>query len=233
MANLWEMISSGLYELAFPHVCEICGLSLPKTNEFVCSDCLSSRFELARIQNRLNNPEILLPEGVSVQFALWKFDKGGYLQDLLHKLKYNRMYGVGLDLGRALGQRFQTFIGQFDTADWLLVPVPLHHAKEKKRGFNQAYYLAKGMAKLTGLPIIQRNAVERVKNTKSQTGFSLEKRKQNIEKAFRVCPPNRVINKTCVIVDDVFTTGATSFELATVLLNAGARKIIITTVAEA
>lgn len=223
----------GLQEVVFPHICEICGSALPDTTHFVCDDCLNNRFEYARISNSVHNSEILLPENVKVQFALWRFDKGGHLQDLLHALKYNRLYGVGEDLGKALGQRLLRFSEFKRLENAVLVPVPLHKKKERKRGYNQAYYLAKGVGMVLGLPVVSKEGVVRIKNTKTQTGFSLEKRKENISEAFRVNRPVEIQGRTCFIVDDVFTTGATTFELADVLENAGAGKIMIITVAEA
>lgn len=223
----------GIKELVFPHVCEICGNLLSDTSQFICQPCLQSRFELARISGEANNPDILLPEGISFQFALWKFDKGGYLQELLHKLKYHRLFGVGEDLGRALGTRMKHLGFLNSTEHVVLVPVPLHRNKERKRGFNQAYYLAKGVATVLKLPIIPKGAVRRVKNTQTQTGFNLEKRRENMKKAFEVASPHAFPGKTCMIVDDVFTTGATSFELASVLLAAGAEQVVIATIAEA
>ena len=228
-----NIVVDGVKELIFPHVCEICGTQLPRRSQFICQRCTQTGFEWARLPGEVNNPEILLPEGVNVQFALWRFDKGGFLQDLLHKLKYHRLYGVGEDLGRALGQRVEQagFLNKVQEA--VLIPVPLHKNKERKRGFNQAYYIAKGVGEVLNIPIAPERAIQRVKNTKTQTGFTLEKRKENISKAFVVTQAESVSGKTCIIVDDVYTTGATTFEMATELLNAGAFEVMIITVAEA
>lgn len=223
----------GLQEVVFPHICEICGSALADTTHFICDECVEHRFEYARLSGSVNNSEIILPENVQIQFALWRFDKGGYLQDLLHALKYHRLYGVGEDLGKALGQRLLRFSEFKKIENAVLVPVPLHKKKERKRGYNQAYYLAKGVGKVMGVPVVSKAGVERIKNTKTQTGFSLEKRKENISEAFQVVRPKEIEGKTCIIVDDVFTTGATTFELADVLENVGAGKIMIITVAEA
>jgi ComF family protein len=177
---------------------------------------------------------VILPEGVFAQHALWNFDKGGQLQDLLHHLKYNRLSGVGEDLGKALGQSFRRnrFL-DVDQDSAVLVPVPLHPGKKRKRGYNQARYIAKGVEVATEIAVCDPEDVIRVKNTRTQTGFSLEKRRKNIEGAFKVNKEDMFRGKVCIIVDDVFTTGATTFELASVLLRSGAVKILITTVAQA
>ena len=85
----------------------------------------------------------------------------------------------------------------------------------------------------TGCTLINEKIVTRVKHTATQTGFTLEKRNKNIANAFEVVDRSVLNNVACLIIDDVFTTGATTFELADTLANAGVRKIGIATVAQA
>ena len=228
-----KSISEVIQNILFPNVCLVCGLKLAGKEQYVCRNCLKERFEPANPDGKSTSSDTLLPEGVVLQHALWKFDKGGYLQDLLHQLKYHRLTGVGTDLGGQLGISLGNNRHFVFEKDPVLIPVPLHSGKKRKRGYNQAYYIAKGLRNFTEIPIIKQAAVVRIKNTSTQTGFSLEKRRRNIENAFRVDMPERVAGRTCIIVDDVFTTGATSFELARKLLEAGAYKIMITSVAQA
>ncbi len=222
----------GLKNMLFPHVCEICGHQMPEQFSFVCEPCLSNKFE--EIDNSEGKQEqILLPEYVLDQFAMWKFDKGGYLQDLLHNLKYRHLPGVGVDLGKQLGKKLLQNYAMIGDHSWLLIPVPLHYKKEKIRGYNQAKVISEGISKVTKLAVIDKSSVIRVKNTKTQTGFSLTKRNANISKAFKVVDKTVLKNRHCIIVDDVFTTGATTFELAKELKNVGAGKILIVTIASA
>lgn len=228
-----KSIKRGFSEVLFPKVCTICGLSLSDSEQFICPDCIKSRFEIANPERKRVSSDTLLPEGVVLQHALWNFDKGGFLQDLLHALKYHRLTGVGEDLGTALGNSLKR--NPFFKADeeCLLVPVPLHPKKRRMRGYNQARFIAKGVEKSTSIGICANQDVVRVKNTKTQTGFSLEKRRENINQAFLVKNPSAIKNKICIVVDDVFTTGATAYELSNTLLNTGAGKIMIVTVAQA
>ncbi len=228
-----KSIQKGLIEVVFPHTCLVCSAKLPDSEYFVCRNCLQNKFEIANPDGKQFSADMIMPEGVILQHALWNFDKGGYLQDLLHKLKYHRLAGVGEDIGRALGQNLIKNPFFRNDTEMLLVPVPLHKRKKRIRGYNQAYYISKGVQSVIDIPRISQKALLRVKNTKTQTGFTLEKRRKNIEKAFLVKDPKAVEGKTCIIVDDVFTTGATTFELAASLLHAGAFKIMITTVAQA
>jgi len=225
-------IKSALMDIVFPKVCSLCGMPLSGHQQFICTNCVQTRFDdaFATAEDHLN-----LPESVKGRLALWQFDKGGYLQDLLHSLKYHRLTNVGIDLGVALAVKMKQVYKDdaFNISELILLPVPLHPKKRKMRGFNQAYYIAKGIENVFGGQILPKNAVVRTKNTKTQTGFSLEKRRANISDAFKVNDIEWVTGKTIFIIDDVFTTGATGFELAQVLKDAGAESIFIVTVAQA
>jgi ComF family protein len=223
--------------VVFPNVCVCCGREHTEQQRQICSFCLSNRFEDGNPQNERVSSDSLLPDGIVVQHALWEFDKGGDLQNLLHQLKYERLTTVGRDLGRALGRRVQehpVIVDLLDEHQSVIVPVPLHYLKYRYRGFNQAFELAQGFQEIwEDVPICDIDDIIRRKNTRTQTGFSLEKRLKNMQKAFRVKNKTLIKNRLCVIIDDVFTTGATTFELADTLKKAGAGPAIILTVAQA
>lgn len=228
-----KYIKQGFSEVIFPHICLICGVKLSNSEQFICPDCVRDKFELANLEGKQVSSDTLLPEGIVLQHALWNFDKGGFLQELLHSLKYYRLTGVGVDLGVALGNNVKKNLFFKVTENSILIPVPLHSKKKKMRGYNQARYIAEGVQISTKIPICLKSAILRVKNTKTQTGFSLEKRRKNIDQAFEVRNKTAIRGKECIIVDDVFTTGATAFELANTLMDSGAKKIMIITVAQA
>lgn len=224
----------GVYEIIFPHVCAVCGGALPDQSKHICRPCLLNKFErVVYTANGLADQDVLLPENVGFQFAMWRFDKGGYLQELLHQLKYHRLTGIGEDLGAELGRRLTSYSRFQELENSVLIPVPLHQKKEQKRGFNQAASIARGVHKVLEMEYANEHAVVRRKHTKTQTGFSLEDRRKNVRSAFEVKNSEEFLNRSCLLIDDVFTTGATTFELADVLLQSGARKIFIATVAMA
>lgn len=169
---------------------------------------------------------------------MWYFDKGGYLQDLLHKLKYHHLRGVGLELGYLLGTHFLHARSQ-DKRDGiynmkpLIIPVPLHRSKKRKRGYNQARALGEGVARSTGWDIIDSGFIKRIKKTKTQTGLNLRQRSENLRGAFQIKQFEPLKNRLLIIVDDVFTTGATTFELARTIHEATGSKSGILTVARA
>ncbi|MFD2532821.1 ComF family protein [Gracilimonas halophila] len=231
-----KKFTEGISEILFPKVCTVCGLRLATNENFVCHNCLNDKFEEAYRPGKGSTSDAMLPEGVYLQHALWNFDKGGYLQELLHQLKYHRLTGVGVDIGRQLGKsllRNPHFMNRIKDRKVCLLPVPLYPKKRRMRGYNQAFYIAEGVAEVTGLYILKKDVIQRIKNTGTQTGFSLEKRRKNIDGAFQVIEPERVKDVLCVIIDDVFTTGATTFELSSELKKAGSGEIMIATAAQA
>ncbi|GAB5409480.1 MAG: ComF family protein [Balneolaceae bacterium] len=233
MLTSLKSIKQGISEVIFPHVCVICGLKLSESEEFVCPVCIKDRFDLANTEGKQVSSNTILPEGITLQHALWNFDKGGFLQELLHSLKYHRLTGLGVDLGVVLANSVRRNPFFRTSENSLLIPVPLHPKKRRTRGYNQARFIAEGVKAGIRIPICSKEDVVRIKNTETQTGFTLEKRRNNIDKAFLVNNEQSVRGKECIIVDDVFTTGATAFELANTLQNSGADKIMIITVAQA
>jgi ComF family protein len=231
-----KRLLNGLGKIAFPDVCVCCGVEATEREGHICSFCLEDRFELANKYFGQSCSDTLLPEYIEVQHALWNYDQGGVLQDLLHNLKYEHLTGIGVELGEKLGQSMvkHPFINErCENEQAVLVPVPLHFLKFRKRGFNQAFMIAKGIQRVLEIPICDVDAVLRRKNTRSQTGFTLSQRIANMEGAFRVKKPETFKNKLTVIVDDVFTTGSTTFELASTLKTVGCGDVFIVTVAQA
>jgi ComF family protein len=103
----------------------------------------------------------------------------------------------------------------------VLVPIPLHRKRERERGFNQSLLLAKRLAQEFSLPI-RCHWLQRQKSTLSQEGLNLKERQENLEGAF-YCPfPELVTGQRIILIDDVFTSGATMKEAALVLKNKGA-----------
>ena len=108
-------------------------------------------------------------------------------------------------------------------SQYCLMPVPLHISRLRSRGYNQAYEMAKELAKLTNRPLI--NSLKRVKNTQMQAQLKLNQRANNVSKAFAVNEP--IIHKHIVLIDDVMTSGNTLNECAKTLKKAGAKDVKI------
>ena len=220
-------------EIAFPVTCACCGSSTSGNNRYICHWCTYKRFERAEID--LGE---IKPENVSFVYAMWHFDKGGYLQDLLHNLKYNFLRGVGEELGKILAQRFLESANQelkelIDLNKPIIIPVPLHKSKKRQRGYNQARAVSLGISMITNWEVIGEDQVIRRKKTQTQTGLNTSQRNKNLKDAFLVKDQNVLAGRFSVIVDDVFTTGATTFELANTIDSGSEAKTGILTVAKA
>lgn len=115
----------------------------------------------------------------------------------------------------------------------LIVPVPLHASREGERGFNQAVVLARELARATTLPIDEYSLVRRVHTERHRAGMDARSRRDSVEGAFEVRRPEPLAGRRVLLVDDVFTTGATVSECAAVLKSAGAADVYVLTIARA
>jgi len=109
----------------------------------------------------------------------------------------------------------------------LITPVPLHPQRLKQRGFNQSLLLAQAFPEAN----LERELLTRVRHTPPQTGLNPKERQENVKRAFVVPQPDKLKGKKILVIDDVFTTGATVRECARVLIKTGARQVNILTVA--
>jgi ComF family protein len=149
----------------------------------------------------------------------------GKMAEAIQRFKYHGDITLAADLGLFWNRVDFTDI-PFDT----IIPVPLHPKRLRKRGFNQAVILGKALAKKTGRKISVR-ALGRIRNTAPQVQLDQEERQLNMRGAFVVKKRSVVQDKRLLLVDDVFTTGATVNECAKVLKNAGARAVFVLTLA--
>lgn len=159
----------------------------------------------------------------------WHFDRlivpwpfGGEVQDLLHGLKYEGKTYVAPVLAEAIAERIRQ-VGYDKNS--VVVPVPLHAARLRERGYNQSRLLAAGIARTLGLTT--RLALRRVRPTETQTELGLEERVRNVDGAFRVRKNHWVAGQPILLVDDVCTTGSTVNACASVLLAAGAAGVTV------
>jgi len=120
--------------------------------------------------------------------------------------------------------------GIFCPENTILVPVPLHKNRQSTRGYNQTLLLAKSISKILGFPVSQ--SLVRPKQTKIHRNMSARQRTENIRDAFAVTGGEEIANKTVILIDDVFTTGATVNECARTLLHSGVRRIYVLTAAQ-
>lgn len=222
---------SDFISLFYPRICEGCGHPLLKHEETICTGCEIS-LPRTEYSKELINPVMKIFLGrvdLQAATALYFFHKGNRLQGLMHKLKYNGIKEIGIRFGNHLGKELKE-APLFSDID-VVLPIPLHPKKQKKRGYNQAEMIGQGLAKITGKELIANNLYRGV-NTTSQTNKNREERWKNVEKAFLLKEPKEIEGKHILLVDDVVTTGAT-IEACTQSLKQITDKVSVATVAYA
>lgn len=115
----------------------------------------------------------------------------------------------------------------------LIVPVPLHVERERERGFNQAAIIARELARVTQLPLDEHSLVRRIHTERHRAGMDAKARRKSVENAFSIRRADLIEGKRVLLIDDVFTTGATVSACAAALARAGAKEILVLTIARA
>jgi len=151
----------------------------------------------------------------------------GSIRNILHRLKYKRDLGLGEILAEPLSHFFTKLNWPID----MVVPVPLAKNRMKRRGYNQAFYIAKPFALYNRLDF-QPSVVVRVRETVSQVGLTAVQRRENMKDAFRIVS-QKIKNKNILIIDDVATTGSTIDACAKAMLQEGTNEVYALTVARA
>ena len=218
-----------LFDFILPRFCPSCRNKLIYTEKTICNSCLSKikladpEFIKSEYQRKYGSKRI-----ISGFISHYIFEKDKELQHIIHALKYDKKFHIGIFLGKSLGEYFKSQFQSWNIS--MIVPIPLHHLKKAERGFNQSYYIAKGISSQTSIAI-KSNVMKRMRFTQSQTTMTLKEREENVEGAFKVRKTENIKGKNILLVDDVMTTGATINECGKVLLDAGANRIYAATVA--
>lgn len=150
------------------------------------------------------------------------------LKAVLQQYKYNRDVWLARPLSALLAERTPLAIGAYD----VMMPVPLHVQRLRWRGFNQAQLLARPLASAAGVRL-DPYSLQRVRPTRPQVELDEKERRHNVAGAFRVVRPDAVAGRHVLLVDDVYTTGATVDECSRVLRHAGARSVDVLALARA
>ena len=220
--------------VVYPDYCPSCVSYLEKNEDFICTTC---KVKLPKTGSHLPNAD---NKGIIQKFegriklahvlSYLYFKKGSNVQTLLHKLKYASQPLIGEKLGLWYGTELaeQGFNDVFD----IIVPVPLHPFRQKKRGYNQSEEFGKGLSQGLNIPQIT-HAFVRTQYTDTQTKKQRMERADNVENIFQIKDTEALKNKRILLVDDVATTGATLFESVLALEKAQPQSISIATLAVA
>ena len=219
-----------LIELLFPRRCPVCDKPVDKMGRYICLKCRkkvqyvksplclkcgkSVKDETQEFCEDCRNSNHIFDRGR----ALYEYDS---MKEAIYRFKYRgrKEYAdfFGKELAEKLGEEIKGF-----KAD-AIVPVPLHKEREKKRGYNQAALVARSLGKELHIPVNE-NLIYRKKATLAQKNLKGKERQNNLKNAFKI-GQNDVKLKTIIVVDDIYTTGATMDEVSMCLKSAGIQKV--------
>ena len=227
--------------LLYPPVCTICGGSV-RAGEYLCNRCEAKAVRIvAPFCRKCSEP---FEGSITTEFtcancahrtiyfdaAVSAYRGCGIVREIIHEFKYGRQIHLrhlvarwlqaALDDERIRGSRFD-----------VIVPVPLHAARQRERGFNQARLLAELLSAHTSIPF--KPMLERIRYTTTQTALDRSERMENLHNAFRLRKNANVQDLRMLLIDDVLTTGSTLSECARVLKRAGALSVHAATAARA
>lgn len=203
MYNILKNIIGSLTDLFFPASCLICSDYLEE-DILVCRNCLKS-LKLHRNENKS-------------YFSAFTYNEK--IRTLIHELKYNNRPVIGRIMGREIALKLR---GLIQTEGSVLLPVPLHKKRLRKRGYNQSEKICEGFADIINIPV-ETGLLIRRKNNSSQTALNSSGRAENVKGIFETETAAVHPETTIFIVDDLITTGATTREAAGELKKQGYHK---------
>lgn len=220
-------------DILYPEFCLNCG----KYGQVLCTECFLS-MELSQTDTcffcgRISKEGRICPSckrsnDFLIEKMVWAGSyKDKVLKEALHEFKYSGVFAVGEILGEVLCRRLVKWLNHGDNL--VVVPIPLHINKFKKRGFNQSELLARAISRRFNLE--GGLALSRIRETQTQVGLSRGDRQKNLDGAIICSDPELIIGRNILLIDDVVTTGSTINECAKVLKSAGAKKIYAVAVA--
>lgn len=231
MFPLFTKIKNLILDILFPAICLNCQKTLEDKNRLICQPCLS----LIKFNNTLfcpvcrarlaENKKICHYDSPYLLAAAGNYDDP-VLQNLIHCFKYKYFKNLAPILAEVLIKYLDNLsLSMVKSQKSVVVPIPLHSRRERQRGFNQAKLIAEIVAQYFALPLI--DGLKRIKNNKPQVGLKDNEAKiKNINDCFKIKNPELIQGKNIILIDDVFTSGATMNEAVKILKQNGAKRII-------
>ncbi|MCK5168873.1 MAG: ComF family protein [Bacteroidales bacterium] len=229
--NLFTQYLNDFFNLFFPDLCIVCNSHLVNQEELICTKCLYN-LPKTNYHKEIENPVSQLFWGrTKVEYAtgFFTFSKGSKYQGMMHKFKYHGNKEIGYVLGKSFGNQLRNSV--FNQVD-VIIPVPLHKSKLKKRGYNQSEWIAKGLSEALQKPLDIKSFIRSVA-TETQTRKSRFERWKNVEKIFKVTNENALKGYHILLVDDIVTTGSTLEACTNAILEIEDTKVSIATLAVA
>ncbi len=227
------MIKDLFLNIFFPKLCLGCG----KEGKYICDKCqvfLSESIPVCPVcgKGSFGGESHLFCSkryGLDGLINIWDYE--GIVKKSVHNIKYGGEFDIINELIDRSFQivaedkinRFDEFLSFTSENDTYVTFVPMFHKKEKKRGFNQAKLIADKFGQKVNCRVV--SLLKKIKNTEDQAKLNKEQRLSNIKDSFQFCNNNKLSLLQIILIDDVFTTGATMRECARILKQAGIKKV--------
>ena len=210
-----------LFRLFAPPLCAVCEGVLAPREVWLCRTCMTDLAAGAELLER----EVDMGGGRTLRVA-YPLAYTPAVSRLINDMKYSDRPG----LADVLAPFLALVLSSVSLSRPVLLPVPLHAAKRRERGYNQSELLSDGIGRLTGIEVVRR-AVVRGRNTTAQASLDADRRLVNVMGAFRAARCGPLKGKHVILIDDVVTTGATLRDCAGVLMASGVREVTACVVA--
>lgn len=228
-----------LLDILFPPICINCKKFLEQSEKenSICNLCFSkinihTTLFCGKCRARLpENKKICHKDAVYLLGAATDYNEE--IKNLIHVFKYQSWTRIKKPLEQIINCYLKNlWLEKPNLTNFIIIPIPLHKTRKQERGFNQAELLGEIIAEKLQLPL-KINVLIKTKETKSQAELKdWEKRKENLRESFMVQQPEQIKDKNIILIDDVYTSGATINEAAKTLRDSGARKILALVIAK-
>lgn len=227
--KLFNQYFKDFFNLLFPDLCIVCNNHLLNQEDIICTKCLYN-IPKTNYHKDIDNPVSKLFWGrtkVEYATAFFRFSKGSNYQEMMHKFKYHGNKEIGFVLGKSFGN--QLVKSDFNDID-VIIPVPLHKSKLKKRGYNQSEWISMGLSETMQKPLDTKTVIRAVA-TETQTRKGRYERWKNVEEIFKVSSEKELMGKHILLIDDVITTGSTMEACINTILEVPGTKVSVAALA--
>lgn len=235
--EMGEEYGTMLLDLLYPRHCPLCNSVLGFGNKLVCDRCLKKQKRIVPpccmkcgktiedVTEEYCQDCNTVEKSYSRGFPVFVYE--GQIKSALYDFKYKNQRNYGTFFAACIMEQYGEVLQKLQVE--ALIPVPVHNVKRRIRGYNQAEVLAKQLSKQLQIPVYS-NYLERVVNTNPQKELNDKTRMKNLKNAFKI-GQNKIKLKKVLLVDDIYTTGATIEACTKVLLKAGVEDVYYTSVA--
>lgn len=200
-------------------MCGICGKGI---NTYLCKKCEKKLKNIA-----IFGKDEYLDKDFEKHYYIFKYDN--FIRSLIIDYKFNEKPYLYKSFLEFLNKYQKKYV-QFEIYD-IIIPVPISKKRKKERGYNQSLLIAKEIAKNENIKL-KDNVIVKAKNNTTQSKLNKEERTENVKNVYKITKNKEIIDKNILLIDDIFTTGATLNECSKMLKQAGAKKVDVLTIAK-